>query len=241
MKYDGQTIHSVRDQFGLIEVVETSHTRKLHFDSPIEQSCLHMHAPMTLNFEYQQKIIERILLFTQKSPNQTNFRILMLGMGGGSMAHHLFHTLPNSQITVVELRQAVIDCAYHYFELPNEPEIDVVCEDALIFMAENSAQNAQPYDVIIVDLFDAEGLPSELSDRTFQHNLWQNIATPGLVMFNLWNQWNQTHSNGKPVPTQQTQRVIDFWANLVNETTDCTLNRYNIQSTQNVIAEIIKS
>lgn len=244
MKYDGLTIHSVRDQFGLIEVVQNRSTRKLYFDSPIEQSCLYLNAPMTLNFEYQEKIVERILNFaqqTQVKSQQQSLRVLMLGMGGGSIAHHLFHTLPNIQMTVVELRQAVIDCAYNYFQLPNEPEIDVVCEDAIAFMADNATNNAQTYDVIIVDIFDAHGLPSELSDKQFQDNILQNTNLPGLVIYNLWYQWNQTHSNGKPVATAETQQVIDFWQNMANENTDCVLNRYNIQSSQNLIAEILKT
>ena len=245
MKYDGMTIHSVRDEYGLIEVVQNRSTRKLYFDSPIEQSCLYLNAPMTLNFEYQEKIVERILAFANQHSKEQTFRVLILGMGGGSMAHHLFHMLPNIQLTVVELRQAVIDCAYNYFHLPNEPEIEVVCEDAITFMAENNLENlkdnAQHYDVIIVDIFDANGLPSELSDKQFQENLWQNINSPGLVIFNLWYQWNQTHSNGKPVPTAETQQVINFWQNSTIENTDCTLNRYNIQSSQNLIAEILKN
>lgn len=241
MKYDGMTIHSVRDEFGLIEVVQNRSTRKLYFDSPIEQSCLYLNAPMTLNFEYQEKIVERVLAFANQHKKDQNLRILMLGMGGGSMAQHLFHTLPNIQMTVVELRQAVIDCAYNYFQLPNEPEIDVVCQDAIAFIKENAAENAQCYDIIIVDIFDAQGLPSELCDRQFQENLWQNTNLPGLVIFNLWYQWNFTHSNGKPVPTEESQQVIHFWQNLTNENTDCTLNRYNIQSSQNLIVEISKN
>ncbi|GAB6070978.1 hypothetical protein JCM30760_20750 [Thiomicrorhabdus hydrogeniphila] len=244
MKYDGLTIHSIRDEFGLIEVVQNRTTRKLYFDSPIEQSCMYLNAPMTLNFEYQEKIVERILNFAQQRQvknQQQTLRVLMLGMGGGSIAHHLFHTLPNIQLTVVELRQAVIDCAYHYFQLPNEPEIDVVCEDAITFMADNVTNNAQAYDVIIVDIFDAHGLPSELSDKQFQNNILQNINLPGLVIYNLWYQWNQTHSNGKPVATEETQQVIDFWQNIANENTDYTLNRYNVQSSQNLIAEILRT
>jgi len=244
VKYDGLTIHSVRDEFGLIEVVEDSTTRKLYFDSPIEQSCLYLNAPMTLNFEYQEKVIERILNFAQQpkyKKQPETLRVLMLGMGGGSIVHHLFHTLPNIQMTVVELRQAVIDCAYNYFQLPNEPEIDVACEDAITFIADNAANNAQPYDVIIVDIFDAHGLPSELSNKQFQEDIWQNTNLPGLVIYNLWYQWNQNHSNGKPVATQETQHVVDFWQNMANENTDCQLNRYNIQSSQNLIVEILKT
>jgi len=236
MKYDGTVIHSVRDEYGLIEVVENRVTRKLYFDSPIEQSCVYMNAPMTLNFEYQEKIIERVQRFVESNNSKQSPRILMLGMGGGTMGFHLFHTIPNIQMTIVELRQAVIDCAYRFFQLPNEPEIESVQEDAIAFIA----QNEHLYDMIIVDIFDAEGLPSELSDFAFHQQLWNSLNSPGLVVFNLWNKWNKKQANGKPIPTEETQQVLAFWQTMSNENTDCILNRYNIQSSQNLITEILK-
>ncbi|BCN94053.1 hypothetical protein THMIRHAM_18380 [Thiomicrorhabdus immobilis] len=236
MKYDGMVIHSTRDEFGLIEVVDNRVTRKLHFDSPIEQSCLYLNAPMTLNFEYQEKIIERVHAFASGKKANQSIRVLMLGLGGGSMATHLFHTQPNLQITVVELRQAVIDCAYRFFQLPNEPEIETVQANAIEFIKENE----HDYDVIIVDIFNAEGLPSELSDQQFQENLWQALRSPGLVVFNLWYQWDKKQPNGKPLTTSETQEVVEFWQTIENENTDCTLNRYNISSSQNLILEVVK-
>lgn len=240
MKYDGMTIFAERDEFGLIEVVENRVTRKLYFDSPIEQSCVYMNAPMTLNFEYQEKIIEQVQSFAQTKKGNRPFRVLMLGMGGGTMAFHLFHTLPNLQMTVVELRQTVIDCAYRFFQLPNEPEIEAVQADAIEFIAENE----HLYDAIIVDIFDAQGLPSALSDLEFQKNIWKSLNSPGLVIFNLWYQWDAKQANGKPIPTEETQQLLAFWQsfedNSTNENTDCILNRYNIQSSQNLILEILR-
>jgi len=237
MKHDGTVIHSERDEFGLIEVVENRVTRKLFFDSPIEQSCLYLNAPMSLNFEYQEKVIERLNLFAETKPKNRSFRVLMLGMGGGSMAHHLFHSLPNLQMTVVELRQAVINCAYQYFHLPDEPEIEVVHDNAIEFIANNQHQ----YDAIIIDIFDANGLPSDLSHIAFQNNLWQSCESPGLVIYNLWYQWDPKQNKAKPKPTEETQQVLDFWVNFVNQNSGCTLNRYNIESSQNLILEILKS
>lgn len=237
MKYDGMIIHSERDEFGLIEVVDNRVTRKLYFDSPIEQSCLYLNAPMTLNFEYQEKIIEQVHAFAASKKKHQPSRVLMLGLGGGSMATHLFHTQPNLQITIVELRQAVIDCAYRFFQLPNEPEIETVQDDAIEFINKN--QHA--YDVIIVDIFDAEGLPSALSDTQFHENLWHSTQSPGLVIFNLWYQWDKKQTNGNPITTSETQKVLDYWETLDNENTGCHLSRYNIKSSQNLILEVLKS
>lgn len=237
MKYDGEIIHSQRDEYGLIEVVENQVTRKLYFDSPVEQSCFFINAPMTLNFEYQEKIIDCIQRHASKQPKHSTLRVLMLGVGGGSMAHHLFHNYPNLQMTVVELRQAVIDCAYDYFQLPDEPEVEVLQEDAMTFVA----QHQHSFDVIIVDIFDAQGLPSAMSDDQFQEHLWRLTANQGLLIFNLWYQWETTPSKTPPKPTEETHKINHYWQTFLNQYSQSQFNRYNIQSSQNLVLEILKS
>lgn len=238
MKFDGAIIHSQRDEYGLIQIVENRVTRKLFFDSAVEQSCLYLNAPLQLNFEYQQQIVDSVSEKLKKhlSKNQSP-RLLMLGMGGGSIASHLFHSQPQLQITVVELRQAVIDCAYQYFHLPDEPEIEVLHDNGITFIAENEF----PYDIVIIDIFDAHGLPSELSDSDFQHNLWRNIHSGGSLLFNLWFEWDKTNCQGKPITTQETQKVVNYWQQFADDNSDCTVKRYNIQSSQNLILEVQKS
>lgn len=222
------TIYSTRDEFGLIEVVDNRVTRKLYFDSPIEQSCQFLNAPMTLNFEYQEKMIEQVLKLAATRKNSPDFRILMLGMGGGTMAHHLYHSLPNLQMTVVELRQIVIDVAYRFFQFPNEPEIDVIQDDALTFMAENEHQ----YDAILVDIFNADGPSSELSDVDFQRNLWQNLKPSGLLVFNLWNEESPT-GDGKPTP--ETAKVLEYWLQTHSQNEQ---NQYNVRTSSNLILTV---
>lgn len=78
--YNGFTIFSAEDEFGPIKVVENRTTRKLYFDSPVEQSCFYLKAPMTLNFEYQQKIIDLLLKFSERCSSKDShpdFRVLM--------------------------------------------------------------------------------------------------------------------------------------------------------------------
>jgi len=231
MKHDGTLIHSTRDEFGLIEVVDNHVTRKLYFDSAVEQSCLFLNAPMTLNFEYQEKIIEHVLQHSDQVRSKRDFRVLMLGMGGGTMAHHLYQAIPNLQMTVVELRQSVIDIAYDFFQLPNEPEIDAIQADAIEFVDKNNHQ----YDVILVDIFDATGLPSQLSDAQFQQNLLQNLNPTGLLIFNLWNEMSD---HGSGAPTAETKAVVNYWQQHLQEHQETQLNQYNIQSSSNLILTI---
>jgi len=109
---NGSITYSVRDEYGLIQVVDNEITRSLYFDSLVEQSRYYFHAPLTLAFEYQSALLEETLEHAHSTPVQS---ILMLGLGGGSLATQLHSVLPNCQQTVVELREAVIQIAYRYF------------------------------------------------------------------------------------------------------------------------------
>ena len=226
-KHGGDLIHCQRDQFGLLQVVDTESMRSLYFDSPVEQSRLYFHAPMSLSFEYQQVIETQILQRHQQKPVQ---RVLMLGMGGGSIASHLNALQPDIQIHIVELRQAVIDIAYDYFHLPEEPEIEVMQEDALIYIEEALSE----YDVIIVDVFDDSGLPGPFTANAFQQNLLKNLKPAGLVLFNLWAH-QDTHTK------QQTEQIIEYWQKQQQNQTipsKMQLNTYPIQSSENIILSI---
>ncbi len=219
-------IHQQHDAFGVLKVVDTPKMRSLFFDTSVEQSRLYFEAPMRLPFEYQQVIETQLLNHHQTHPVQ---RILMLGMGGGSIAKQLNTLLPNASIHIVELRQAVIDIAYEYFQLPNVPEIEAIQEDALVFIKEALST----YDVIIVDIFNDDGLPEAFSTTEFQTNLLNNLSPKGLILFNLW-------ENQAATAQTQTQWVLQYWQSHAVSQSNIVKN-YPIPSTENIILHIQKN
>ena len=189
----GDIVHSVRDQHGLIQVVDTDTTRSLYFDSPVEQSRYFFNAPLTLAFEYQSHLFEFIVEHAEQHPLKS---VLFLGLGGGTLPTQLNALYPNCQQTIIELRQAVIDLAYDYFFLPDVPEITCLQQDAAEFMQSHQQQ----YDLVIVDLFDAQSMPDEFLQKPFLNALKQAKKSPGLVLFNLWSS----------LPADAL-KVIDYW------------------------------
>lgn len=210
----GQIIHSVRDGFGLIEVVDTQVARSLYFGTRVEQSRLYFNAPMTLAFEYQEALMEAIL----EHPAAIN-RLLTLGLGGGSLPAQMHHIFPKCQQTVVELRPAVIDIAYRYFHLPETPHIDTREADAYMFVL----QETERYDIIVIDLYDGDSMPPEFTDEIFLLALQKLTRPGGLLLFNLW--------KGTP---EKTLRVIRFW----EEMTDCEITMREIHSSNNLILSV---
>jgi spermidine synthase len=129
-KYGGQLLHATADEYGPIEVVELQQKmRSLHFGNKTRQATMFLYNPALLVHKYTQAMMTPLCW-------QRPERVLMLGLGGGSIAKYLLHFSDHIRIDAVELRPAVISVAREYFALP-EAGVDA----------------AARYDLIVVDMF----------------------------------------------------------------------------------------
>jgi SAM-dependent methyltransferase len=85
-------------------------------------------------------------------PRQCRKRVLILGLGGGSAARIVRALAPKAQITGVELDKEVVKAAKRWFDL-DRLGVDVVCDDALRYLARSRRQ----FDVIFEDIFVGSG------------------------------------------------------------------------------------
>lgn len=181
MKYGGKLIHRVRDAYGSIEVVDGHGVRSLHFESAARQSAIDLLAPDRIELAYLRSMLS-VLLFV---PNPS--RILLLGLGGGTLARFFSQHFPNADIEVVELRQAVVDIAHQYFLLEPTPSLSIHVMDANDFLQERvSTDGRRPYDLLIVDIFDGEGPSVLLQEMSFLSLLRGLLSPDGVMALNLW-------------------------------------------------------
>lgn len=212
---DGKIVHCVRDKYGLIQVIDTPTQRSLYFDTPVEQSRLYFNAPMTLAFEYQQIIIDLITEHMTITPVNHS---LTLGLGGGMLSNHLHCLLPNSLHQVVELRKRVINIAKRFFFLVEHPLVQTIEANALHFVKE-----AEPVDLIIVDLYDGEAMPNIFSEESFLEKLLTLKKPNGLILLNLWTSTPAT-----------TLRILSYW----QRQKDLQIRTEKTQSSGNLIVSI---
>jgi spermidine synthase len=214
-------VDCIRDEFGLMQVVDTATTRSLYFNTLVEQSRQFLHAPMTLGFEYQQLLFDHIMAYAQdrRAPS-----ICMLGVGGGTLATHCHLALPDSPQTLVDIRESVFEVAHDYFGLPRTPHIQTQVADAQAFVLETASGIQQTeqsaFDIWVLDLYDQHTMPEAFSDVVFLAALAQCIGAPGLVLFNLWR--GNAHA---------TTRVIEFW----EQHPDFDVTTHPTQHTGNII------
>ncbi len=110
-------------------------------------------------------------------------RMLVLGLGGGSLPMFLHHNFPDALIEVVEIDPAVAAVAKQFFNVREDDRLRIRLGDARKFV-EDSPPGI--YDLIIVDAFGANSVPAHLSTREFSLALRRAVAPDGVVIANLW-------------------------------------------------------
>lgn len=155
----------------------------LHFDALSVQSEMSIDRPDELVFSYTKAMMS-FLLF-EPSPK----RIAMIGLGGGSLVKYCYRYLPQAEITVVEINPDVIALRDEFAIPADDMRFKVLLGDGAVFVTDIANHS----DVLIVDGFDADGLPAQLSSQQFYDDCFASLADGGIMVANLWG--NYTHCN----------------------------------------------
>lgn len=175
--YDGTLVYRTKDDDGMIEVVDDPVYRSLHFGSPPRQSSMLLRDPLYLALSYTRAMTAALLF--HEAPQ----RVLLVGLGGGSLAKFLLHHLPDCRIDAVETRQAVVQVAHDHFSLPQDPRLSVHIGDGGSFIR-NSTDS---YDLIFIDAFLGNGIARSVCGISFMQACRQRLNAGGILSMNLWN------------------------------------------------------
>ena len=162
---------------GSVYVTERSGVRSLHIGSDTIQSSMRLARPFDLELAYTRSMMG-FLLFVA-APR----RVLLVGLGGGSLAKFIHHRMPETLADVVEINADVVAIARTYFQVPASDErLDIrVCDGA-----EFVARPGPEYDAVLVDGYDGESLVESLSSRAFYLSCLRRLAPGGVAVVNLW-------------------------------------------------------
>lgn len=108
--------------------------------------------------------------------------IVMVGLGGGSLAKFCHRHFPRARITVLELRADVIALRQQFQVPPDDARFQVVHADAVRWLA------ATPplADVLLLDGFDEAGLPQALANLAFYHDCRRVLRDGGVLVANVF-------------------------------------------------------
>lgn len=173
----GMLIFALRDPEGLMEVIDQDGIRSLYFGTRARQSSMRLADPAELVLEYTRSMLAALLF--QPQPR----RILLVGLGGGSLARFLLRHLPEARIDCAETRAGVVDLARRWFALPDDPRLAIHLGDGAAFLRTAPAGH---YDLILVDAFDGAGVHPSVCSRDFHADCRRALSEAGVLSINLW-------------------------------------------------------
>ncbi|MEW6990495.1 spermidine synthase [Colwelliaceae bacterium 6441] len=176
-------IHKERSLYRNIIVDDSYNLRCLKFNvksSKTNQSCLYKDDPQKLVFNYTKLLFSSLLLF-EKAPQ----KILIIGLGGGTMSNTLHQLYPQAMIENVEIDPAVIKVARDYFGFFENDNVTSKVQDGRIFV-KRAAMKKQTYDWIILDAFNGDYIPEHLLTKEFLQETQSLLSKNGVLAANTF-------------------------------------------------------
>lgn len=159
-------------------VIDDGTTRTLHFSLSLIQSTMSLKDPFALELDYTQAMMS-FLLFLPR-PRQ----MLMLGLGGGSLAKFCYRHVGSAKIAVVEIDPHVIAFRDQFELPPDDGRLQVIEGDGADHVLK-SADWEERSDVIMMDAFDRHGLSGSVSSTQFYQSVHDALAGRGVMVANL--------------------------------------------------------
>ncbi len=164
---DAQTVY-VSERYGV---------RSLHIGSDTVQSSMRVVRPDDLELSYVRSMMA-FLLFAPK-PQE----VVMIGLGGGSLAKFVHQRLPCARVRVAEVNPQVLVIARQYFHLPQDgPLFEVITADGADYVGREKLRA----DLLVVDGYDADSHAEELASRSFYGACRARLNAGGVLVVNLW-------------------------------------------------------
>lgn len=178
-----KVIHQQKSLYQNIVVVEEDGRRCLTFSSTRgrkTQSCQYQEAEDSrLVFPYTRMSLSGLLV------NPDPEKILVVGLGGGSIPMVLSELYPNAQIDIVEIDPAVEKVAYDYFHFRETDNMSVSIVDARVFIKRAGIKGDQ-YDYILLDAFNGDYIPEHLMTQEFLQETKQILTEQGVLIANTF-------------------------------------------------------
>jgi spermidine synthase len=134
------------------------------------------------NANYSYGSLQRILKYGLNKIDLSKVNsVLLLGLGGGSVIKTLRKDFKfKKPITAVDIDPVIIKIANKEFELYKVKNLQIICQDALSFVATSQGK----FDLIIIDLFVDTQVPDKFLEFSFWELVLQLKSTNGIILFN---------------------------------------------------------
>lgn len=156
-------------------LIEHEDLLTLYFSLGLVQSTMRISQPDLLDLTYTRKMMAFLPFYPRPKG------VLLLGLGGGSLAKFCLRHLTRCDITAVEINPHVV-ALRQAFRIPDDNErFRIYCADAASFIVGHTART----DVMLVDAFDGVGIAPALTNPDFYQTAHDKLSTNGILVMNL--------------------------------------------------------
>lgn len=156
-------------------VIEEGDSRSLYFTRALTQSGMRLSDPSALEFAYTQKMMSFLLFVHQPQ------HILMLGLGGGSLAKYCHRYLPVTCITALEIDARILAFRDQFMMPPDGARLRVLLGDAAVYLR----KSRENQDVVMIDAFDRDGFSVSVCTRAFYRDVHEVLTRQGVMVANM--------------------------------------------------------
>jgi spermidine synthase len=174
-------LHTERSLYRNIVVYDDDGLRCMKFGRQAagRQTCMSLADRDRLVFDYTRMMMAALYL------NPSPQRVLIIGLGGGTLPGALQKILPVARIDAVEVDPAVVRVAGKYFGFAPGRQTTVFEEDGRVFVKRMQKQQIR-YDLVLLDAFDHEYIPEHLLTREFLLEVRSILAAGGVLAANTF-------------------------------------------------------
>ena len=215
---DSTIVHRERSLYQTILITREAGRLCLKFsvrENQRNQSCMDPRRPKRMVFSYTRMMMGALLVM----PNPT--RILVVGLGGGTLPTALAELLPGVAIDVVEIDSAVTAVAERFFGFEPGPTMRVVVQDARVF-TRRAARASERYDLIMLDAFHGDYIPEHLMTLEYLRETRALLTPRGVVAANTF--------RGTRLADHESETYFQAFGPFINFTTGLSQNRVILAS-----------
>jgi spermidine synthase len=160
-----------------VYVSERHGVRSLHIGSDTVQSSMRLSRPNDLELSYTRSMMAFLLFVPHPA------EILMIGLGGGSLAKFVVQHLTGTRTRVVEVNPRVVAIARQAFQVPDDgPTFEVIIGDGAAYVQREDISA----DVLVVDGYEADAYVEEVANPAFYDACRRRLNPNGMMVVNLW-------------------------------------------------------
>lgn len=175
-------IHNERSLYRNIYVTQEGDERCMLFRTRHNigrETCMFLSAPNRHVFDYTQMMLAGLFL------NPRPARVLVIGLGGGTIPRTLARLSPASRIDTVELDPSVVNIADKYFGFRPGGRTSITVSDGRVFV-KRRMKTPVKYDLVMLDAFDGDYVPEHMLTQNFLQEVRSIMAPGGVLVANTF-------------------------------------------------------